>query len=141
MAGSVKPIIDYLGYSLSKCDYVRRPESGNAKKLFIIVNDISIDENNIASMITKVELTFKNEDICKFDYLSKFAINDLAWYEKANSDFNNLGISNLFSIAFPYIRASISSITNDSLGSIFLPVINVMNGDVTKGLLFTANNG
>lgn len=81
-----------------------------------------------------------NNNICKFCYLTQFRINDLEWFNKTNEQYQNLGISDLFSLSFPYIRASISCITSDSLGQILIPIINSAGGDITKGLILTKNN-
>ena len=135
-----KSPLTYLGYTLSKCNYLRSIDSGRATKLFIIVSDVNVKENGFTELSIKVELTFKNETTCDFIYLAQFIINDLNWFKKANAEHQNLGISNLFSLVFPYVRASITAITNDSLGAIYLPVINVLDGDITRGVSFIASS-
>lgn len=131
-----KSAFDFLGFSLTKCSYLRTFESGRPVKLFVVVNNVNEKQNKIVELNVRIEITFENETTSKFDYLSQFIINDRKWYETANKENQNLGISNLFSLCFPYIRASVSAITNDSFGEIFLPVINVLKGDITKGVTF-----
>lgn len=133
-----KSAFTYLGYSLLKCNYLRDFNSGHPTKLFIIASDVNERKDGILDLKIKIDITFQNNTSSKFEYLSQFIINDHEWFKKANEENQNLGVSNLFSIAFPYIRASISAITNDSLGGIFLPVINVLDGDITKGVSFLA---
>ena len=133
------PVFDFMGYSLTDCSYHRDFETGRPQKLFIVVNDFNVDETRIARMNIVIRITFENGSESEFKYHSQFKINDLNWLDKANKEHQNLGISNLFSIVFPYVRASVSSITNDSLHQIFLPVINVLEGDITKGVSFTSS--
>ena len=133
------PVFEFLGYSLLDCNFHRDFETGRPQKLFIVANDFNVGEDKIARMNIIVRITFENGSESEFKYHSLFMINDLNWMEKANKEHQNLGISNLFSIVFPYVRASVSSITNDSLHQIFLPVINVLEGDITKGVSFVSS--
>ena len=138
MNKTMLPVFEFLGYSLMDCNFHRDFETGRPQKLFIIVNDFNVSDKKIARMNILVKITFESGSESEFKYHSQFKINDLDWLDKANKEHQNLGISNLFSIVFPYVRASVSSITNDSLHQIFLPVINVLEGDITKGVSFTS---
>lgn len=135
-----KPMIDFLGYSLSKCNFERNFETGKPVKLFIVVSRVEMKPKNVVDMVVNISISFKNESVSSFEYLSQFVVNDLQWYEKANKEHDNLAISNMFCLVFPYMRASIGAITNDSFGSITLPFINVLEGDVTKGISFITQN-
>ncbi len=130
----IKPVFDFLGFYLLKCNYQRNEKSGNPKKLFILVKKIELNDN-VADMTVSIDLTFNDQSVSNFEYLSKFVINDMDWYNK-NKEKDNIHVANFFAIAFPYMRTSISSVTNDSLGGIFLPVVNIINGDLTKGISF-----
>ena len=135
-----KEKVNFLGFFLKECNYKRDFESGTVEAIKIIADDCNLKENNVFDMNVKIELLFKNNNTCKFCYLTQFRINDLEWFNKANEQYQNLGISNLFSLSFPYIRASISCITSDNLGQILIPIINSAGGDITKGLILTKNN-
>ena len=133
------PPIEFLGYSLLKCDYFRDFDCDYAKKVFIIADAVEKIIDNIYKLSIKIEITFKNGSVSKFEYLSQFKINNEEWFDEANKEQNNVKVTNLFSLAFPYIRSSISAITNDSLGIIVLPVIDVLECDVTKGVTFLSS--
>lgn len=138
MNNNEKPVFEFLGYSLLDCKYHRDFDSGRPNKLFIIVSNYGKQNNSIFNLQIDVRITFDNDSESTFSYHSQFKINDEEAFNNINEQYQNLGISNMFSIVFPYIRASISLMTNDSLQQILLPIINALKGDITKGVSFTS---
>lgn len=129
-------VCDFIGYHLKKCDYSRDLGSRGLKKVEIkILNLSTMIEKRTCRFEIHVLVTFLNDETSTFIYSSLFRINDLEWYMKEVEN-TKQGLTQLFCVVFPYIRESISAITNDSIGSITLPTANVIGLDVNKPMVF-----
>lgn len=132
MAEKNKSVCDFLGYHLRKCSYQRNISSKGLKSIALQVANIEhLPANKIRfDLIVNIELL--DGALSEFIYSCLFLINDRKWFEEANKD-GNFAITQLFSIVFPYVRSSIASISNDSISSIQIPVINVIGMDILAG--------
>lgn len=138
MSKNNKPVCEFIGYHLKKCSYQRNISSHGIKKVNISVNNIESLENERVRFDSEVIIELLDGAVCTFVYSSLFQINNNDWFNEQNKE-GNFSITQLFSLVFPYIRSSIAAITNDSIGSIQLPVMNVIGLDITQGVEFNTN--
>lgn len=129
-------VCDFVGYHLKKCSYIRDIKSRGLKKIEIkLSNLVTIDVNKACRFEIQVSIIFLDDNKSTFVYSSLFKINDFEWYKQQVLNVKQ-GLTQLFCVVYPYIRQSISSITNDSIGSVILPTVNVIGLDVNKPMVF-----
>lgn len=132
-----KNIVDFLGYHLKTATFNRDIKSRGIKIVKVIVSDKEWTSDDKYRLEINVKIELLDGLVSNFIYSALFHINDRKMFEDFNKE-SNYGIAQLFSIVFPYIRASIHSITNDSLPSIDLPVFNISEVDVCKEIIFSS---
>lgn len=71
-----------------------------------------------------------------FIFENAFSINDKDWFESIDSNIKKV---NFFSIAFPFIREKIFSITTDINPGLFILVLDVRQFDLSKEIKIVKN--
>jgi len=132
------PPFTFLGYNLAKGTF-SRTGSSPLNIIKIMVKAIKpVAGSNVLTFLISADLTFLNGDVWSLTYSSSFKIIDKEWTEKAEEE--NVLLSVLFSSVFPFIRSSISSMSDDSYGRVDLPIIDLRNNDLSKGIVLKREN-
>ncbi len=124
------PVYEYLGYHLLLAD-IKREKYLKPKEI-----DISIDKMKHQDAVFSFEISIKGVETEKqyfsFVFLTRFKLLDAEWEKTIGGDDKLASI--LFPIAFPFIRQSIFAATNDSLGPIFIPIIDLRGLKMTDSI-------
>jgi len=137
MSTNSKPVYDFLGYHLISAK-VMRNQPFVCKEINIRVENI-FHKNEEFSFTTLVDGSESKEASFAFRFHARFSISDKKWADSLGGD--DAVVSVLFPVVFPFIRQSIFSATNDSLGGIFIPIIDLRGAKVTEGIrLIRADN-
>ena len=132
--GSINmPVYSFLGFNLLKCNYNRLGKE-KLTNFSLKLKGYDYDENmKIYSIGLKVILQFGKDEYSTFLFNAGFKINDDAWKNAMkDKDLNQL----FTSVVFPFLRKMISDITDDSRGSFIIPIIDLRNVDLDKGVTF-----
>lgn len=133
----VNVIGDFLGIGLIKCDYKRSFTATKPVSLFTCADATNNRDEKVADLTIKVDINFKNDDVCKFEFLAQFSLIDVEAFKALKSEEKQMVKKQMFSIAFPFARQTITSLMTDSFGTIQLPLINILDvPDITKGVVF-----
>lgn len=136
-----KPVYSFDGYHLAFAKYSRNIGS-QINEININLENSNFDEQtNLFTMNIKVVINFslaKEESV--FIFFSSFVINDLKWMEMIQKEGLILS-SILFGTVFPYIRKHINSITDDSIQSINIPIIDIRNTSLEDGIHLSTKHG
>ena len=133
----INVIGDFLGIGLIKCDYKRSFEAIEPVSLFTCADVANNRNEKVADLTIKVEIKFKNNDVCNFAFLAQFSLTDVDAFKNLKNEEKQLAKKQMFSIAFPFVRQTITSLMTDSFGTIQLPLINILDvPDITKGVVF-----
>ena len=123
-------VYDYLGYHLLSAN-IKRDRYLKPKEIDIKIAKIKRKDANFS-----FEISIRGEENEKnyfmFDFLVRFKLLDDEWVKAVGGNDNLASI--LFPIVFPFIRQSIFAATNDSLGPIFIPIIDLRGIRITDGL-------
>lgn len=124
----LKPVYDFLGYSLTEAKYVNLGEKENSFISISILNDNFNADNNQYNIAIRIATDFDEKE-SYFVFQAGFMINDLKWF-KALDENDKKTI--FFSIVFPFVREKILSITSDTNPGLFIPVIDLRTIDFEK---------
>ncbi len=117
----LSPVYDFLGYSLTEAKYVNFGEKENSYISINFLNDNFNADNNQYNITIRIA-TDLDEKESYFIFQAGFMINDLKWFNDLKE---NDKMTIFFSIAFPFIREKILSITSDTNPGLFIPVIDL----------------
>ncbi len=128
------PVYDFVGYKLLNATYSRKKDT--VIEYFIVkTGEKTFDEKaKLFSLSLEVIIKYKDDDDSKFVFAGVFKINDLKWKSQLN---DNLLESLFVSVMFPYVREKIHSSTDDSRGALNLPIINLRNVSLSKGVKYS----
>jgi preprotein translocase subunit SecB len=130
-----KPVYEFLGYKLKNAVYHRKID-GKLVSFSLQVPDENFDESSaIYSLKIIITLSFDGNEKTFFEFSSGFKINEIEWYK--TFDVTNIRKSFFGSAVFPFIREKINNITDDSRGSIMLPIIDLRNVNLKEGIVLT----
>ena len=125
-----KPVYQYLGFKLIEASYYREDRDLDWFSVKVLEGKLT---NNTYNLVIQIQLKFDNlETVSHFLFQSGFIINNMNWFEQLSAEQLN---SIFTSVTFPYFREKIYSFTNDNRGSIELPIIDLRDIDLTKGLV------
>lgn len=126
----LKPVYDFLGYSLTEAKYINFGEKENSYISINFLNDNFNTDNNQYNIAIRIATDF-DDDESYFIFQAGFMINDLEWFNKLE-EANKKNI--FFSIVFPFVRDKILSITSDTNPGLFIPVLDLRTIDFEKEL-------
>jgi hypothetical protein len=124
------PVYEYLGYHLLSAD-IKREKFLRPKEISIQIGKIKLKDSNFSFEISLNGVETEKQ-FFSFVFLTRFRILNAEWLKAVNGNENLASI--LFPVAFPFIRQSIFASTNDSLGPIFIPIIDLRGIKITDGL-------
>ena len=124
------PIYEYLGFHLLSAQ-IRRERSFVPKEIDILIDKIKHDADDF-SFNTTIKASEDENASFSFVFSARFKLLDEEWNKTIGDDETLAGI--LFPVAFPYFRQSIFAATNDSLGAIALPIIDLRGIKIGGGL-------
>ncbi|VEU79994.1 hypothetical protein [Haploplasma axanthum] len=127
------PVYDLIAINLIKVNYNRDEDT---QPEFFKISAKHSQKNLIETIFITIDLKFENQDVSSFVFKGEFKINDESWREKIN---NEQALHLFFSVSFPFVRSMINSITDDSRGSIMIPIIDLRGINLEKGIIYTAN--
>ncbi len=129
--GSNNPVYEFLGYKLISSIYSRKKYT--LIEYFSIKTNSSLfdEEKSIYKVNIELIIKFYEDELSSFNFLAEFKINDLDWKKQLD---NNVLDSLFVSVVFPYIREKIYALTNDSRGAVNLPIIDLRNIVLSKGV-------
>lgn len=130
-----QPVYFFLGYFLKKASFSQDEFCARHFDVLDIKALNFAKEANKASF--DISLTFSSKSF-KAVYLfnAGFQINDEKWYDEFKDSTNEL-VAIFFSVVFPFIRQTIASSTNDNLGQINIPTIDMRFSNVCEGIKLT----
>ena len=123
---------EFRGYRLLKLDYTRIKD-GPLKSFSIVARKHLFDEkNDIFEIITEINIVF-GEETSKFIFSAGFKINDKEWLEIMADP---TVVTELFNVAFPFIREKVFAYTSDFRPGFIMPTFNPKQFDFTKNVNF-----
>jgi len=129
-----KPVYDLIGLKVLSINYSRESNTKIESFEIKILHHGMAENENVYSMILSLSLNFPEEVQTVFCFAAGFAINDMKW----KNDFPKDMLNSLFlSVVFPYIRQKVYAITDDSLGAVVLPVIDLRGKNLSEGAKYT----
>ena len=130
------PVYQFIGYRLLKANF-NRIQEGNIDYITIRNIQSELKNENTFILIVEILIKYENNESSTFVFDSCFKINDIKWFNELDGNL----VNNLFiSVIFPYIRQKIYEVTNDSRGGLQIPIVDLRNIDLTKGLKLIAQH-
>ena len=127
------PVYSFLGFNLLKCDFTRISKETVSKFSLKLKGNEYDEDKRIYSIGIQVILKYGKDEQSNFLFNAGFKINDDEWKRSMkDKELNQLFLS----VVFPFVRKMISDITDDSRGSFIIPIIDLRNIDLDKGLSF-----
>jgi len=129
-----QPDFDFLGFNVQSITFSQKlEERRHIQSFFVKAQNPKLEGSLFSfSIVVRTEgKMLKGE----FDYQTAFALNNPQLIEDAKKNQFDF-IQDMFAVVFPFLRESVFAITNDSLGHIFLPVLNMRDINVLHGASF-----
>lgn len=128
-------LFNLIGYHLEVVDLVRAPHANFFKRIYISIDDIECNIENIVSFVVEFSLYNEIENIedsfgSVVRFRTAFELNNILYdivndkTEETSDLTRNDVLASLVTFVFPYMRQQIFSMTNDSAGEINLPLID-----------------
>lgn len=126
---------DFLGYNLKNASFAQGEDVRRHLRSFSILPfKPAFEANQIVTLDVTVEL--KGDDFkAEMTYRCKFHALNGEWLSQVQNG-DPVLLSEMFAIVFPFIRESIFSLTNDTLGHIYLPILNLRDVAICQGVDF-----
>ena len=125
-----KPVYEFLGLKLLHCTYSREKNTEIEFLSINILNSAFDNKTNIITILYNIGLKFIDCENSNFIFSAGYKINDLEWKKAIGDELHSLCLS----VAFPFIRNIIGNITDDFRGRIVIPMIDLRNADLSKGI-------
>lgn len=130
MTNNELPVFDFIGYHLISAKIVRKQFAEPSE--IVIVAENLVHNGKEFSFDVKVANENKNDVDFSFRYHSSFRIIDKKWEKSLGGD--EVLVSLLFPVVFPFIRQSIFAFTNDNALPLFIPIIDLRGANLIEGL-------
>jgi hypothetical protein len=132
------PVYQFLGFKLHQSHLERKNDAALEYFEVKTENHKYDEEKKIFSIFLRISFKYATEipSYCLFG--AGFQINDSDWLQKMGEE---AAEAIFVSVLFPYVRAKVFILTDDSRGGLQLPIIDLRNVLLSKGIIFTPNNG